>query len=46
MTWLTSSYLEEIRRPMDLGTISSNIDKRKFKTMNELAVDIELVIAK
>jgi transcription initiation factor TFIID subunit 2 len=31
---------------MDLGTISKKIDQKKYKTMGDLAYDIELVIKK
>ena len=40
------SYLDEIKEPMDLGTISKNIDTRRYKTMGQLAYDIELVFEK
>jgi len=36
------TYLDEIKEPMDFGTI----DKKKYKTMGQLAYDIELVFAK
>lgn len=41
-----ASYLDEIKEPMDLGTISKKIDQKKYKTMGDLAYDIELVIKK
>ncbi|ORX37731.1 hypothetical protein BD324DRAFT_623057 [Kockovaella imperatae] len=37
------TYLQEIKEPMDFGTISKKIDQKKYHTMGELAYDIELV---
>lgn len=31
---------------MDLGTISKKIDQKRYKTMGDLAYDIELVVKK
>jgi transcription initiation factor TFIID subunit 2 len=31
---------------MDLGTIAKKIDQKKYKTMGQLAADIELIFAK
>lgn len=39
-------YLEEIKHPMDLGTIGKKIEQKKYKTMGQFARDIELVFAK
>jgi transcription initiation factor TFIID subunit 2 len=40
------SYLVEIKEPMDLGTIVKKMDLKKYKTMGQLASDIERVFAK
>lgn len=39
-------YLDEIKHPMDLGTIGKKIEQKKYKTMGQFARDIELVFAK
>jgi len=39
-------YLQEIKEPMDLGTISKQMDGKRYKTMGQLARDIELIFAK
>ncbi|OXC60064.1 hypothetical protein LQV05_005617 [Cryptococcus neoformans] len=39
------TYLDEIKHPMDLGTIGKKIDQKKYKTMGQFARDIELVFA-
>lgn len=41
-----SSYLDEIKEPMDFGTISTRIDGKHYKTMGQFAYDIELVFNK
>lgn len=43
---LTSSYFDEIKHPMDFGTIGQRIDRSTYKTMGEFARDVELVFAK
>jgi transcription initiation factor TFIID subunit 2 len=40
------TYLAEIKEPMDFGTITKKIDGKAYKTMGQLAYDIELVFAK
>lgn len=40
------TYFDEIRHPSDYQTITKKIDSKKFKTMGELANDIELIFAK
>ena len=40
------TYLEEIKKPMDFGTIGKKIETRKYKTMEAFASDIELVFSK
>ncbi|RXK36392.1 hypothetical protein M231_06358 [Tremella mesenterica] len=37
------TYLDEIKEPMDLGTITKKMDGRQYTTMGALAYDIELV---
>jgi len=39
-------YLDEIKEPMDLGTIQTKIEEKRYKTMGKLAYDIELIFAK
>nr|XP_019043571.1 transcription initiation factor TFIID subunit 2 [Kwoniella bestiolae CBS 10118]OCF22501.1 transcription initiation factor TFIID subunit 2 [Kwoniella bestiolae CBS 10118] len=39
------TYLDEIKQPMDFGTIVKKIDGRKYKTLGQFARDIELVFA-
>lgn len=39
-------YFEEIKEPMDFGTINQSIEMRKYKTMGQFAYDIELVFKK
>jgi len=39
------TYLDEIKEPMDLGTISAKVEGRKYQTMGQLAYDVELVFA-
>jgi transcription initiation factor TFIID subunit 2 len=38
--------LQEIKEPMDLGTIAKKVDAKRYKTMGDLAYDIELVFKK
>lgn len=40
------TYLQEIKEPMDLGTVSKKIDGKRYKTMGQLAYDIELIFNK
>ena len=40
------TYLDEIKEPMDLGTIAKKLEGKKYKTMGDLAYDIELIFAK
>ncbi|KAK4688551.1 transcription initiation factor TFIID subunit 2, partial [Tremellales sp. Uapishka_1] len=39
------TYLDEIREPMDFGSIQKKIDRKSYKSMGDLAYDIELVFA-
>lgn len=39
-------YLNEIKEPMDLGTIEKKVDSKRYRTMGQLARDVELVLAK
>lgn len=40
------TYLDEIKEPMDLGTIMKKVETKKYKTWGQLAYDIELIFAK
>jgi transcription initiation factor TFIID subunit 2 len=40
------SYFDEIKKPMDLGTISKKIETKRYRHMEALADDIELVVNK
>ncbi|WVR08077.1 hypothetical protein IAU60_005123 [Kwoniella sp. DSM 27419] len=39
------TYLDEIKHPMDFGTIQKKLDGKKYKTLGQFARDIELVFA-
>ncbi|WVQ66072.1 uncharacterized protein L199_004250 [Kwoniella botswanensis] len=39
------TYLDEIKHPMDFGTIVKKIDKKQYKNLGQFARDIELVFA-
>ncbi|WVQ79213.1 hypothetical protein IAT38_001309 [Cryptococcus sp. DSM 104549] len=39
------TYLDEIKQPMDFGTIGKKIEQKKYKTMGQFARDVELVFA-
>ncbi|KAG5645341.1 hypothetical protein DXG03_006403 [Asterophora parasitica] len=39
------TYLQEIARPMDFGTISTKLVQSKYVTMEEFAKDVELVFS-
>ncbi|WVQ77717.1 hypothetical protein IAR50_007407 [Cryptococcus sp. DSM 104548] len=39
------TYLDEIKEPMDFGTIGKKIEQKKYKTMGSFAREIELVFA-
>lgn len=38
------SYLDEIKRPMDLGTMTTKLRNGKYKTMDDFKDDVELII--
>ncbi|KAF8601367.1 Bromodomain-containing protein, partial [Ceratobasidium sp. AG-I] len=37
-------YLEEIKRPMDLGTMTTKLRSGKYKIMDDFKDDVELII--
>lgn len=37
------SYLDEIKHPMDFGTMSNKLNQGKYDTMEEFAKDVDLV---
>ncbi|OCF35231.1 transcription initiation factor TFIID subunit 2 [Kwoniella heveanensis BCC8398] len=39
------TYLDEIKHPMDFGTIGKKLDSKRYKTLGHFAKDIELVFA-
>ncbi|WVQ96010.1 hypothetical protein IAU59_003110 [Kwoniella sp. CBS 9459] len=39
------TYLDEIKHPMDFGTIGKKLEAKKYKTLGHFAKDIELVFA-
>ncbi|WVF68463.1 hypothetical protein IAT40_003229 [Kwoniella sp. CBS 6097] len=39
------TYLDEIKHPMDFGTIGKKLEGKKYKTLGQFAGDIELVFA-
>nr|XP_019009377.1 transcription initiation factor TFIID subunit 2 [Kwoniella pini CBS 10737]OCF48158.1 transcription initiation factor TFIID subunit 2 [Kwoniella pini CBS 10737] len=39
------TYLQEIKQPMDFGTINKKLDARKYRNLGQFARDIELVFA-
>ncbi|KAF8204343.1 hypothetical protein K438DRAFT_1716031 [Mycena galopus ATCC 62051] len=39
------TYLDEIRHPMDFGTISTNLASHEYETMEELRKDVDLVFS-
>jgi transcription initiation factor TFIID subunit 2 len=38
-------YLDEIKHPMDFGTISKNLAEGKYQFMDDFAKDVELVFS-
>lgn len=40
------TYFDEIKHPSDYQTIAKKTDSKRYKTMGELARDIELIFAK
>ncbi|EEB88092.1 hypothetical protein MPER_14275, partial [Moniliophthora perniciosa FA553] len=38
-------YLEEIRHPMDFGTMSEKLSRGQYSTVDEFRKDIELVFS-
>ncbi|KAB5593213.1 Transcription initiation factor TFIID subunit 2 [Ceratobasidium theobromae] len=38
------TYLQEIKRPMDLGTMGTKLRSGKYKTMDDFKGDVELII--
>jgi len=40
------TYYDEIKNPSDYQTITRKVDKKSYKTMGQLAHDIELIFAK
>ena len=38
-------YYEEIKEPMDFGTMSTKLDENKYTTMEEFGRDVELIFA-
>jgi transcription initiation factor TFIID subunit 2 len=39
-------YFDEIKHPMDLGTVMKKVEQKKYRSMGQLASDIELVFNK
>ncbi|WWD20285.1 hypothetical protein CI109_104761 [Kwoniella shandongensis] len=39
------TYLDEIKHPMDFGTIGKKLDQKKYRTLGQFARDVELVFA-
>lgn len=42
---MTLRYYEEIKHPMDFGTITAKVNEHKYLTMEEFAKDVHLVFA-
>ncbi|ELU40289.1 Bromodomain-containing protein [Rhizoctonia solani AG-1 IA] len=39
------TYLDEIKHPMDLGTMSTKLRNGKYRTMNDFKLDVELIVS-
>ncbi|KAK8849657.1 hypothetical protein IAR55_004992 [Kwoniella newhampshirensis] len=39
------TYLDEIKHPMDFGTIGKKLDQKKYRSLGQFARDVELVFA-